>query len=296
LCHSYGARIVFYAPRPTRSMMSLKKLATRNSKLETHLPPGVRALDLFHYDGDEAQAVAGAVPREVPLRIQVNSVDLVTLSHTPARSNTLVLGFLYLEGLIDGLDDVALLRVCDDETVAEVRLAREVDVAALAEQRRTITSGCGGGTTFGLIDPARLPPVSSTRTVTAAQLQDLMGELLMAAQAYLAAGGLHTSALSDGDRLLVLAEDVGRHNTLDKVMGECLLRGLSPADGILLTTGRVSSEMLLKAVRMDVPIVVSRTSPTDLSVALARDLNVTLVGYVRGPTLNVYAGAERFQG
>ena len=252
----------------------------------------MRASDFVRYEGDEPQDVAGTVPREVPLLIRVNDVDLVTLSHTPVRSNTLALGFLYLEGLIDGLDDVALMRVCDDETVAEVQLTRDLDVATL-QQRRTITSGCGGGATFGLIDPQKLPPISHTRTVSTTQIQDRMGDLLVAARAYLAAGGLHTAALSDGSQLLIVTEDVGRHNTLDKVMGECLLRGLSPAGHILLTTGRVSSEMLLKAARMGVPIVTSRTSPTDLSVALARDLNITLVGYVRGPTLNVYAGAAR---
>lgn len=261
---------------------------------EAELPRGVRRLDFVRYHESQPQSLTGAVPREVPLRIRVNGVDLVTLSHTPTRSNTLVLGFLYLEGIIEGLDDVALMRVCDDETEAEVQLTRDLDVAALRQQR-TITSGCGGGATFGLIDPAKLPPLSSARTVSATQVRNLITALLEAAQAYRAAGGLHTSALSDGTQLLVVAEDVGRHNTLDKVMGECLLRDLSPADHILLTTGRISSEMLLKAALMGVPIVASRTSPTDLSVALAQDLNITLIGYVRGSMLNVYAGAERLR-
>ncbi|MBU1879395.1 MAG: formate dehydrogenase accessory sulfurtransferase FdhD, partial [Chloroflexi bacterium] len=110
----------------------------------------VSTTTVVRYEHDRAQEVVAAVPREVPLLIRLNGADLVTLSHTPVRSNALVLGFLYLEGIIEGLDDVALMRVCDDETVAEVQLTREVDVAALA-QRRTVTSGCGGGATFGLI-------------------------------------------------------------------------------------------------------------------------------------------------
>ncbi len=285
--------MTFDARRIGRVMAPPEEHAIRNRQY-AELPAGVRALDFVHYEGDESRLVAGAVPREAPLRIRVNGADLVTLMHTPARTNALVLGFLYLEGLIAGLDDVALLRVCDDETVAEVQLTRPVDVTAL-QQRRTVTSGCGGGTTFGLVDPTTLPSLTSTRTVSAAQVQDRMADLLMAAEMYLAAGGLHTSALSDGERLLAVAEDVGRHNTLDKLMGECLLRGLSPAGHILLSTGRISSEMLLKAARMGVPIVVSRTAPTDLSVALAQNLGITLIGYVRGPTLNVYTGAGRLQ-
>ena len=101
---------------------------------------------------------------------------------------------------------------------------------------------------------------------------------------------IHGAALSDGQRLLVVAEDVGRHNAVDKVKGEALLRGIPTEDRILLSTGRVSSEMLLKAARMGVPLVASRTSPTEMAVALAEQLNITVCGYVRPDSLNLYAG------
>ena len=104
---------------------------------------------------------------------------------------------------------------------------------------------------------------------------------------------MHTSALSDGQRLLVVAEDVGRHNTLDKIRGECLQRGIPTADNILLTTGRISSEMLRKAADMEVPVVVSRTSPTSLSLDLAETWDITLIGYVRGRRMRVYSGSWR---
>ena len=110
---------------------------------------------------------------------------------------------------------------------------------------------------------------------------------------YRLCGGVHASALSDTKKLLVVAEDIGRHNTLDKIQGECLLRGLSTKDGLLLTTGRVSSEMLLKAARMQAPVVVSRHSPTGSAVSLARDLGIALVGYARGNRLSVYSHPER---
>ena len=101
---------------------------------------------------------------------------------------------------------------------------------------------------------------------------------------------MHGAALADATRLLVVAEDVGRHNAVDKVKGEALQRGIPTEDRILLSTGRVSSEMLLKAARMGVPIVASRTSPTEMAVALAEQLNVTVCGYVRADTFNIYAG------
>jgi FdhD protein len=114
---------------------------------------------------------------------------------------------------------------------------------------------------------------------------------MIAAEHYRASRGIHGAALSDGERLLVLAEDVGRHNAVDKVMGEALLRGISTAERILLSTGRISSEMLLKAARMGVPLVASRTSPTEMAVALAEQLGITVAGYVRADSMNVYAGS-----
>ena len=107
---------------------------------------------------------------------------------------------------------------------------------------------------------------------------------------YRASRGIHGAALADGDRLLVVAEDVGRHNTVDRVKGEALLKGIPTTDRILLSTGRISSEMLLKAVRMGVPVVASRTSPTEMAVGLAEQLGVTVVGYLRSESLNLYCG------
>jgi FdhD protein len=101
---------------------------------------------------------------------------------------------------------------------------------------------------------------------------------------------VHSSALSDGEQLLLVAQDVGRHNTLDRLWGACLAQDIDPAGHLILTTGRVSSEMLNKAAKMRVPVVASRTSPTSLSVRLAREWNMALIGYVRGGSLNVYTG------
>jgi FdhD protein len=117
-----------------------------------------------------------------------------------------------------------------------------------------------------------------------------MRDLIQEAVHYRASRGIHGAALADRDRLLLVAEDVGRHNAVDKLKGLALQRGIPTTDRILLSTGRVSSEMLLKAARMGVPVVASRTSPTEMAVALAEQLGVTVVGYLRGENLNLYAG------
>ena len=110
---------------------------------------------------------------------------------------------------------------------------------------------------------------------------------------YRSCGGVHASALADTKNLLVVAEDIGRHNTLDKIQGECLLRGLRTRDRLLLSTGRISSEMLLKATKMQAPVIVSRHSPTGSAVSLASDLGIALVGQAHGSRLSVYSHPER---
>jgi FdhD protein len=117
-----------------------------------------------------------------------------------------------------------------------------------------------------------------------------MKDLFAAAVHYQRSRGIHGAALADSDRLLLVAEDVGRHNAIDKLKGEALRRGMPTEDRVLLSTGRISSEMLLKAARMGVPVVASRTSPTEMAVALAEQLRITVCGYVRPDGLNVYAG------
>jgi FdhD protein len=227
------------------------------------------------------------VPTEMQLTVYVNLRELVTIQCTPAKLNFLVLGFLYAEGIISGMGDVLGLRVCEDDSTADVRLSNaEYELPT----QRTLTSGCGGGATFS----SEGKRVDSDLVVAPAAALSLMKQLLQEQmELYQLSGGLHASALSDTKSLIVVAEDIGRHNTLDKIQGECLLRGIPTGDRLLLSTGRVSSEMLLKAARMQVPVVVSRHSPTGSAVSLARDLGIALVGYARGSRLLVYSHPER---
>lgn len=225
-------------------------------------------------------------PSEMELTIFLNNQELVTILCTPNKLNCLVLGFLYSEGIISGLGDVLGMRVCDDETTADVKLSNS---KYELPRQRTLTSGCGGGSTFtteGL-------KVDSNFTVTPTEVLSQMKSLMEHEEIYRVSGGVHTSALSDGKDMLVVAEDIGRHNTLDKILGECLLRGISTRDQLVLTTGRVSSEMLRKATKMQAPVLVSRHTPTAKAITLAQDLGIALVGQVRGNRLSVYSHSER---
>jgi FdhD protein len=235
--------------------------------------------------GDRVEEVTGAVVREQPLTVYVNGERFLTLLCSPMQLEALVVGYLWMEKVIEELADVTSLAVSAVDGRADVTLRRPVALPT----ERILTSGCGGGITFR-IDHRLFPRLHSRLRVHPRELSARMKDLFAAAVHYKESRGIHGAALADRAELLVVGEDVGRHNAVDKIKGEALRRGIATEDRILLSTGRVSSEMLLKAARMGVPLVASRTSPTEMAVALAEQLNVTVCGYVRPDSLNLYAG------
>lgn len=278
--------------------------------------PPIVTTNYIEYDGRESTVVERPVIAETPWVMYVDRHELLTMMCTPTRLHCLAFGFLLNEGLIASLDDVWQMRVFTGENrvytfFPEARLNEElhqrtceeavgsIDVrlrrpAPARPEKRILTSGCGGGLTFDDLSGQREPLRSDLR-VSAALVCDLMSDMHVHANLYNQSRGVHTSALYDpqtGDQL-VMAEDVGRHNTLDKIRGECLLGTIATADRMLFTSGRISTEMIGKARKMEVPIVVSRTSPTMTSIRLAQAWNITLVGYVRSRRLRVYTGTQR---
>ena len=265
--------------------------------LEAGLPPAVLAPEptsrrrLVRFRDDRAVWTDEEVITEIRFSIFVGEREVVTLMCSPWKLRELVLGFLYIEGFVDGPDDVELLRICLEDRMAELVLR---DRAVEVPDRKILTSGCTGGATFGkyLAELDRFR-VADGPTVAPGTIYGLMRKLYNSAELYKRSGGVLTTVLADGDEVLVVAEDIGRHNTFDKIQGECLLRDIPTAGRLILTSGRISSEMLLKSAIMGVPLVASRTSPTELAATLAERLNITVVGYVRPGSMNVYTHPER---
>jgi len=262
-----------------------EKIEEAVEKLACGATPGMLC---SHFSSGQWLRTARAVPTEMALALYVNGQELVSILCTPTRLTCLVLGFLYSEGIIKAVNQVVNMRVCKEESLADVRLSGDY----VPPTRRVLTSGCGGGTSFR----RETEKVDSDLLVTPLDVLSRMRELQEKAELFRSCGGVHTSALSDARDLLVVAEDIGRHNTLDKIQGECLLTSVSTRDRMLLTTGRISSEMLVKAARLATPIVVSRSTPTARAISLAAELGITLVGYARGSRLSVYSHEERVEG
>ncbi len=240
-------------------------------------------------DGGKPREIVGDIVEEALVCISVNGQELATFMCTPADLDKLALGFLYNERIIQGLDDVRQLHVSKSTTCVDVWLQ---DTNYTRPERAIVTSGCGGGVTFDDLS-GKHEPLLSDLTAEPAQLADLMQQMILGAASYKKARGIHSAALADLNQLLLQVEDVGRHNCLDKLCGAALQAGLTTKDKILISSGRISSEMINKARRLQTPIVCSRTSPTSLSVGLAEAWNMTIVAYLRQKRMRIYSHPQR---
>jgi FdhD protein len=228
------------------------------------------------------------VAREFPLTIILNDRELVTLLCTPKDLKYLAVGFLVSEGLLTGKDDIKKLVM--DETRGVARVETVEDKTSADEVfKRFISSGCGRGASFySAADVQNQARIESSLRVSMRDILARVTEFQHHSKVYRATGGVHSAALCDTKSLLIFSEDIGRHNAIDKIFGQCLLEDIPTNDRIVITSGRISSEILLKVARRNVPIIVSKSAPTDLGVKLANDLGITLLGFVRGKRMNAY--------
>ena len=252
-------------------------------------PAGALPFAYHVIEGDDVRLVEGGVIDEGLLSIYVNGESLATMMCSPVQLEALTVGYLFNEALIDSSDEIALLQLNQTKSVADVILTRS-EVAL--PRRMILTTGCGGGMT-GQELSREFPALESDRLASPALILRLMRQLQGAARLYNAVRGVHTAVLGDETGLLASAEDVGRHNAVDKVAGQALLAGIETRDRILLTSGRISSEMLGKARRMRVPIVASRTAPTSITVELAEAWGICVIGYVRQGGMRIYTQGWR---
>ncbi|MCG2787986.1 MAG: formate dehydrogenase accessory sulfurtransferase FdhD [Anaerolineae bacterium] len=242
----------------------------------------------FFRNGDP-EVVPAEVIVEKPVSLTVNGDMWLTLMCTPVDLEALVIGFLYNEGIIQGMQDVVDVRPCENGDNVDVWLTHSVE----QPKNWRKTSGCTGGVTSQTESGSQTARQANGASVTPAQVTALADSLFEAQDLYKQTGGVHTSALSDGKKILLSAEDIGRHNTLDKIAGQYLMHKPALAHKILLTTGRISSEMIQKAAKIGASIVISRTSPSSLSVEIAEREGITLIGYARRDRFTVYTHPQR---
>ncbi|KAF0134692.1 MAG: FdhD protein [Candidatus Saganbacteria bacterium] len=230
---------------------------------------------------------------EVPLTITLNGEELVTLLCSPAHLKELAVGYLTAEGFIDSSGDVNSVLFDEKANIIRVNTRKEISEAVI-NKKRIITSGCGRGQSFyHWSDFENCRKIESDFKANANAILSLMLEFQKKSLVFMETGGVHSAALSDDKSIIAFFEDIGRHNAVDKIVGEIILHGGEIKDKILLLSGRISSEIVIKAVRLGVPIIVSRSAPTTMAVRLAEKLNISLIGFARGTRMNIYSGSQR---
>ncbi len=230
------------------------------------------------------------LPVEKPLRIYVNDKYIVTLMATPERIDELAYGWLWSNDLISAAREVRKIFVDIERAIVFIEISGDLPEVMI----RTVSSGCGGGAMISDYLTS-VPTVKSDLRTSLNSLVSLQTQFMQKAVIYKQTGGVHGAALSSSEEILFTAEDIGRHNTVDKVIGWSLINDLNLKNAMIFTTGRISSEMLFKVAKANLPIVISRTAATDLAVTLAEKAGVTIVGYLRKNRAEIYSHPENIE-
>lgn len=233
-------------------------------------------------------------PDEYPVTLFVNGHNIATFQLTNQDLDDWAVGYLFSEGVISSPNDLKIIRVDEDRSRILVETTSDFDFDSFRERQMNFTAGCGRGVTFfSMSDVKSFKKIKTNRTVSLSYLLKKRHEFAMNSPLYIETGGMHGACIVDREGNIYVKEDIGRHNAVDKIIGFALRNDMRPEDLILLTTGRISYEMLSKVARFGIGIVGSRTAATRQAIQLANYLNVEVIGYIRGKMVNVYTSCGR---
>ncbi len=248
---------------------------------------------------EKGEALPISIAGEHPLTLYVDKREIVTLMTLGAWPEALAIGYLRNQRLVESVEEIASVQVDWDVNAVAVTTRRGLGDAAERMQQRTVTTGCGQGTMFGDlmqdVENIHLPPDAR---LDQERLFALTQDVRQLQSVYKQAGAVHGCALARngaaGVEVLMFVEDVGRHNAVDAIAGQMWLDGLDGGDKIFFTTGRLTSEMVIKTAQMGIPFLISRSGTTQMGWEIARQTGITMIGRVQGRHYLVYTGTERF--
>lgn len=228
-------------------------------------------------------------PEEYPINLYINSRNLLTIQLTEVHLEDWAIGYMYAEGIIESPEEVKKITIDPYRGNIHVDLGNSIDMDVFLQKKQTITAGCGRGVTFrSLKEMGNFKKIQEARSISTTFLREKMRDMYKKTPLYHQTGGMHAACIIDQHGEMIVREDIGRHNAVDKAIGAALRKGLQGKDCVIMTTGRISMEMCSKVARYGIGVAASRTASTNLAVALAKELNVDLVGYVRGQSAFVY--------
>jgi FdhD protein len=274
-----------FVPKPIPEPM--KEFEVRPDPDDPRLSVTVPGID------HEGRAVETAVVTERPLTLFLNAREIVTMMTIGDRPDLLAVGYLLNQNMLKGDDEITAVEYDEDISTVVVRTRRQTNFEDKLK-KKIQTSGCAQGTVFGdLMEEFDKVALSPSAKVKTSWLYQLTKKINTAPSLYLKAGAIHGCVLAREDKPLLYMEDVGRHNAVDKIAGYMFLNRIEPEDKIFYTTGRLTSEMVIKTVKMRIPVLVSRSGFTAWGVELAKKAGLTLIGRARGKRFVALAGLER---
>ena len=247
----------------------------------------IEQFDIRMYDGEKLSSKVSDIIREIPVEIILNDKRVVTIACAGIHLKELAVGFLRSEGMIESLEDIEEINVSDEKG--------RVHISTISGDKPplSIKTIASSGSRGNRIDEVSMRALESDITLSTDHVLKLMKGLLESSKIHSATHGTHCSALADGDGILVSREDIGRHNTVDMLGGYLLLAGIDCSDKIIVTTGRVSSEIVAKVWKMGIPVIISHSAPTSRAITLSEDAGITVIGYVKGRKMRVYSHGGR---
>lgn len=257
----------------------------------------ITSQNIVRYNGHDFVEEEDDIAVESALTIIVDGTEFATMVCTPSEMQELVVGFLASEGVIRAYHDIKSLQIDEDRGFAYVDLINKHSIQKEFHSKRFIGSCCGKGRQFYFHNDVKTAKTVTTKlTITPEQCRRLMKKMQESSSHFQQTGGVHNAALCTKDGIVVSRTDIGRHNALDKLFGYCIIHRIPLKDKIIVFSGRISSEVLLKASKIGVGIILSKSAPTNLALSIAEELGITTVGFIRGNGFNVYTHQERIQG
>jgi FdhD protein len=254
----------------------------------------VESVKIERITSSSRETVDDVIIREIPLTIILNNEELVTLLCSPRNLDFLAVGFLSSEGLLKDREDIKKIVVDEQKGVVRLETVENKNLPTETVFKRVLTSGCGRGASFySFSDLQQQVKIESDLKISPQQVFILLKEFHSRSEVYRETGGVHSAALCNQDEIMIFHSDIGRHNAVDKVLGECVMNEINLRDRIVITSGRTSSEILIKAAKKNIPVLISSSAPTSIAVHLANQAGLTLIGFARGQRMNVYSNGWR---
>jgi FdhD protein len=247
-----------------------------------------KKLPCIRVDGNIFERVMHDVVEELPVALFINGRHMMTAMMSPVNLEDFVTGYLFTEQVVKGVDEIESVKIEKNRISVITK-----NLFKVLGPKKTILSGCGGSSSF--IDTEKLPRITSDFAISAEKIREMI-KTVLDSELHRTTGGIHVVALLNSDHALSVSEDIGRHNALDRVIGFGLRNGIDFSKTFVISSGRISSEMVRKCLLANIPLIVSRSATTTLAVGIADKAGLTVIGFARGGKLNIYTHAERVVG